>query len=148
TRLSASHSPTQPITAYPPPLRILRPSPPCRQRKAAGRSMPSILVIEETAMLRDLFRRVLEPAGYEVRETGDGAGGVQAYQHGPTDLVLCALFLPSQNGLGFLQELLLDPAAKVVVVSAGGLRPDSNDLAAAREMGTVATLSCFRRKSG
>lgn len=104
--------------------------------------MPSILVIEETAILRDLFRRVLEPEGYEVRETVDGTSGVQAYQEAPTDLVLCDLFLPNQNGLGVLRELLvLDPAVKVVAVSGGGLRPDRNDLAAARELGAIATLS-------
>jgi len=104
--------------------------------------MPSVLVIEGATILRHLFRCVLEPEGYEVREAADGEAGVEAYRQAPADVVLCDVFLPRLGGLGVIQELLrLDPAVKVVALSGGGLWPAGDDLENARRLGAVAALA-------
>src|SRR5262245_60462230 len=83
--------------------------------------VPSVLVIEDEAFLRDLFRKVLEEGGFEVREAGDVAGGVKAYAERPADVVVCDVFLPDGDGLHAIGALRrLDPGARVLAISGSG----------------------------
>ena len=67
--------------------------------------MPRILVIDDSAAIRELLRFLLEEEGYEVIEAADGAEGLQRYQADPTDLVITDLQMPGMHGLELLQAL-------------------------------------------
>ncbi len=88
--------------------------------------MPTtILVIEDDPSLRTGLRMNLQRAGYAVRETPDGGGGLRAYQEQRPDLVLLDLMLPGVDGLEILRRIRRDDAAlPVVVLSALGAEQD------------------------
>jgi two-component system, chemotaxis family, chemotaxis protein CheY len=67
--------------------------------------VPRILVVDDSAAIRELLRFVLEGEGYEVIEAADGAEGLQRYQADPTDLVITDLKMPGMDGLELLKAL-------------------------------------------
>jgi CheY-like chemotaxis protein len=55
-------------------------------------------------------------------EARDGIEGVTLYQAQPTDLVLCDMQMPKQDGLGTLAALRrCDPGVRFVAISGGSL---------------------------
>ena len=81
--------------------------------------MPRILVVDDSAAIRELLRFVLEGEGYEVIEAADGAEGLQRYQAAPTDLVITDLKMPGMDGLELLQALQLVAPTPVLIAISG-----------------------------
>jgi CheY-like chemotaxis protein len=67
--------------------------------------VPRILVIDDSAAIRELLRFILEAEGYEVSEAADGAEGLRRYLSDPTDLVITDLLMPGMDGLELLEAL-------------------------------------------
>jgi CheY-like chemotaxis protein len=102
----------------------------------------TILVIEDNPQARQLFCWALEKAGYRALGAGDGREGLAAFRSARPDLVVCDLFMPEMDGLGFLLELRKHhPGAKVVAISGGGRDAPGDFLHAAMLLGAVAALS-------
>ncbi len=81
---------------------------------------PRILVIEDTELIRALFRDALEGAGYLVTEAADGEEGLAAYRREEPDLVITDIVMPRRGGLSVLGEIRrVSPEARVIVVSGG-----------------------------
>ena len=102
--------------------------------------MNRILIIDDDDQLRELYRDLFEGAGFEVDEAADGFAALQVYSRSLPDVVLCDILMPGMNGLLTISELLrAHPGARIVAIS--GATPDRGDyLAAARQLGAVATL--------
>ena len=67
--------------------------------------VPTILVVDEEAVIRGLIRVILEGAGYQVMEAGTGEAGFELAQRGAVDaLVLDCMGLRS-DGLTTLRRL-------------------------------------------
>ena len=67
--------------------------------------MSKILVIEDEAHTRDMFRDCLEAEGFQTLGAEDGLAGIaQARQHLP-DLVLCDVIMPKLDGYAVLSRL-------------------------------------------
>jgi DNA-binding NtrC family response regulator len=99
--------------------------------------VPTVLLIDDDNQFRPFYRLALERAGFRVVEAAGGLEGVRAYRQSPADVVVLDVFMPGLGGLDVLCELLrLDPAARVVVISAGGEAP----LAEALALGAAAAL--------
>lgn len=64
-----------------------------------------ILVVEDTAEIRDVWRRVLTANGFLVVEAVDGAEGVRKAQQHRFDLILMDLNLPVLDGITAIQQL-------------------------------------------
>ena len=58
-----------------------------------------ILMVDDTAVNRELVKLMLEPLGLEVEEAGGGADGVQAAMTKPYDLILMDVRMPGVDGL-------------------------------------------------
>lgn len=80
-----------------------------------------ILLIDDDALLRGAIRVVLESAGYEVLEAGDGRTALSAFRAHGADLLLVDLFIPEPDGLEVIRAVRADaPDAKIIAMSGGG----------------------------
>jgi two-component system cell cycle response regulator DivK len=105
----------------------------------AAVAKPTILVVEDTAEIREVWQRVLTTAGYRVLQAHDGADGVhQAREHQP-DLILMDITLPVLDGISAVQKLKADGStAHVPVIFVSG---DAFASRRARAVGGSAFLS-------
>jgi DNA-binding response OmpR family regulator len=66
---------------------------------------PTILCIDDEALLREDIVEELEDEGYRVLQASDGHEGLkQILQHRP-DLVICDITMPRKNGYELLKEV-------------------------------------------
>ena len=68
--------------------------------------MARILVVEDEANLRLLYRTELEVEGYEVSDVGTGAEALQVLEYEKIDAVVLDLRLPDVYGLHLLETML------------------------------------------
>lgn len=71
--------------------------------------MPArILIIDDYADNRELFRLMLEQAGYTVSEASNGRAGIEAARTEQPDIALIDLSMPGADGWEVLTELRAD----------------------------------------
>jgi len=101
-----------------------------------------ILVIDDDDQMRTLLRQVMEWAGYEVVEAGDGREGMQKQRKQPVDLVITDLIMPEQEGLETISSLKKEyPGLKIIAISGGGRIGPEAYLPAAQELGADKVFS-------
>jgi DNA-binding response OmpR family regulator len=104
--------------------------------------MKRILVIDDDAMARSIFRSLLEEEGYGVSEAADGATGLRMFREGGWDLVVLDIFMPGLSGLDALQDM--DPersGVPVVVISGAGSATGADPLHLAMTLGASRSFS-------
>jgi serine/threonine protein kinase len=96
---------------------------------ATGGPQARILLLEDDLLVRDLLRRTLESARYEVHETGDGKDTLRLYEESmqsgrPYDLVILDLTIPGgMCGRETMMHLRrLDP--QILAIVSSGYRDD------------------------
>jgi len=65
----------------------------------------SIMVVDDTRSMRKMVAAVLEGAGYEVSEAGDGVEALQLAQSRRFDLVVTDHNMPRMDGVTLVREL-------------------------------------------
>jgi DNA-binding NtrC family response regulator len=95
-----------------------------------------ILIIDDDDRIRDLFRRWLERAGFEVYEAEDGRKGVAMQRAMPVHVLICDLIMPVQEGIETITQFKDNfPEIGIIAISGGGkIGPDSY-LAVAKHLG-------------
>ena len=90
----------------------------------------NILVIDDSATIRNFIRLMLEEANYKVWEACDGQEGSEAYKkYDDIDLVITDIYMPRKSGLEVVVELTKEyKDIKVIVLSDGGKDHFSNEL--------------------
>jgi len=80
---------------------------------------PIVLVVDDEAAIRTLARRILEPAGYRVIESGDGTDALERLDgDAPLDLVLADLEMPGLSGDEMVRRIrVVRPDIKVLYVT-------------------------------
>ncbi len=68
-----------------------------------------LLVIEDDLYTRDLYKEILETAGYSVETASDGDEGLKKIQSGAYSLVLLDVMLPKKDGLSILSAVKQNP---------------------------------------
>jgi DNA-binding response OmpR family regulator len=100
-----------------------------------------VLVIDDSAWVREVVRLMLEAAGHEVRVAADGEEGLRAFRRDRADVVLCDLFMPGKEGLETIREFRRDhPGVPVVAMSGGATRGGVDMLPVARSLGACRIL--------
>jgi CheY-like chemotaxis protein len=104
--------------------------------------MRRILVIEDDAEVRSLYKRILEQAGHEVLEAPDGNVGIRLFKAHNPELIITDIIMPEKEGIETIMELRRDyPAVKIIAVSGGGqAAAGSMCLALAKRLGADRTL--------
>lgn len=88
--------------------------------------MARILIADDEPTFRAFLADVLEGAGHEVLEVGDGEAALVALGREPFDLVLSDQRMPRLDGLGLVRRLgSLAGAPRVVLITAFGTIPDA-----------------------
>src|SRR5689334_21930577 len=99
--------------------------------------MPYILLVDDNETFRASIRSLLEHAGYDVIEAGDGREALHKYSEKPVDLVITDMVMPGMNGMETMLELWRDfPQARFIAMS-GSQRAFNTEfnLECAREFG-------------
>lgn len=90
-------------------------------KRAKSASAGRVLLIEDEPHIRALARMILEDAGYDIDEAGDGDQGVAAIKARPHDVIVLDIMMPGRDGYGVLEAIESMPSRKgtpVIVVTA------------------------------
>lgn len=80
---------------------------------------PPILLVDDEANQREMYKRRLERAGYQVRLAENAEAAVEAVQSQRPEVVVLDIAMPERDGLSVLYELLdLDPSLPVIINTA------------------------------
>ncbi len=103
--------------------------------------MHTILVIEDDIQTRMMLGKMLNGAGYNIVEAGNGKDGVKLFNEIPVDLVLTDIVMPEQEGIETIRMLKeAVPKVKIIAMSGGGRIGPENYLSMARTLGAGQTL--------
>ena len=85
-----------------------------------------ILLVEDDAPLRSVYRTALRVAGFYVNEAGNGLDALRALEADPPDLVVLDLGLPLVSGYAVRAELAAQNHTRdIPVVVVTGSEPDA-----------------------
>lgn len=105
-------------------------------------STMKILVIDDDKAVRQLLRMILEKEGYEVFEADNGKVGVDQLKVLKTDVVICDLLMPVQEGVETISTINeLFPDIQVIAISGGGKIAASSYLSLAETLGVWKTFN-------
>lgn len=83
--------------------------------------MSRILVIDDDPEVRQMLRKMLERAGYDVAEATDGKMAMKHYLAQPADLIITDLIMPEKDGIETITDFRRNsPAVKIIAISGGG----------------------------
>jgi DNA-binding response OmpR family regulator len=94
-----------------------------------------ILVVDDTELIRMIYRDRLRQEGYEVVLASDGIEGLQTAVSEQPDLVLLDLVMPRQNGLDTLRQLKEDPRTQNIPVIILSNRDDQEEIKTGLRLG-------------
>ena len=102
--------------------------------------MPRILIIDDDAAVRTTVRVLLERAGYDIIEAGDGREGSRMLDG--VDLVITDLLMPEVDGVDLLGMIRREGRSVPVIAMSGGGKVDSKSyLDVAKALGAFATIA-------
>ncbi|HET7338612.1 MAG TPA: response regulator [Candidatus Dormibacteraeota bacterium] len=76
----------------------------------------TVLIVDDEAMVRDLYRVALEHAGYQVVEAPDGQAGLEVAATAKPAMILLDVRMPRLNGIEMLRKLKESDATREVPV--------------------------------
>jgi two-component system, cell cycle response regulator DivK len=82
------------------------------------RAQPVILLVEDFADAREMYRDYLEFSGFVVHTAGDGHAAIAMAQRHDPDLILMDLSLPGLDGWEATRRLKADPATAHITIVA------------------------------
>jgi two-component system chemotaxis response regulator CheY len=78
--------------------------------------MKSFLVVDDSRVIRNVARRILEALGFKVDEAADGQQALDACRRTMPDAILLDWNMPVMDGISFLRALRADPGGTSPVV--------------------------------
>jgi CheY-like chemotaxis protein len=104
----------------------------------------TILVVEDTRIVREPLARLLKAEGFEVLAAADGAEAMEQVAVRGVDLILLDVLMPHMHGIAFLETLRADPRFRdVAVIGLTGVT-DTSRLARLRELGVKSIVHKVR----
>ena len=91
-----------------------------------------ILVVEDDADLRRMFRTILAMSGYDVEEAGDGVDALHLIDNQLPDLIVLDLVLRALDGVSVQQELASRAVTRqipIVIVTGSSINTAALDVA-------------------
>lgn len=94
--------------------------------------MPTVLVVDDEAPLRELIRAYLEREGYTVREATNGKDALASVAQSPPDVVVLDLMLPEIDGIEVCRRIRTSSEVYIIMLTA---RADEVDRVVGLEIG-------------
>jgi two-component system response regulator RegA len=95
---------------------------------AATVSAESILLVDDTFVLRERLSMAMQQRGFRVETAGNFDEAVEVFRNRPTDLAVLDLRMPGKSGLELLRKLLeMKPDTRIIILSGFGSIPASID---------------------
>ncbi len=82
--------------------------------------MPSVLVVDDEANIRELVTVYFTAAGFEVRQAADGPSGLRAALDDEPDLILLDIMLPGMEGSDVCRRIREGSAVPIIMLTARG----------------------------
>lgn len=83
--------------------------------------MPSVLVIDDEAGVRESIRLVLGRAGFQVTTADNGLTGIEDFFKRPSDVVIVDIIMPRSNGIEVIKRIRGSfPGARIIAITGGG----------------------------
>lgn len=83
---------------------------------AEGDARPTVLVVDDDAILRDLVATALQRADFDVVAVADGPGALQVVDARQVDVVVCDIAMPGMSGLDVVRALRQRPETATLPV--------------------------------
>jgi len=103
--------------------------------------MSSILLVDDSASVRQTVRLALNGEGHGVAEARDGAQGLEKAVSGRFDLIITDLNMPNMDGLTMVRTLRTKPAVADLPVLFVSTESDPSIKAEAKAAGATGWLS-------
>ena len=84
---------------------------------AAGTSMPTCLIVDDSKVIRKVARHILESLDYAVEEAADGCEALAQVRRAVPDVILLDWNMPVMSGMDFLRalrEARIEPRPRIV----------------------------------
>ena len=80
--------------------------------------MARILIVDDTADVREMLANLLTYGGHEVETAENGLEATDRSREHPPDLLICDLMMPGKGGLDTMEELRKEnPDLKIICIS-------------------------------
>ena len=96
--------------------------------------MCSVLIVEDTPVVREPLERLLRYEGYETVAASNGVEALEAMRRRTPDVILLDVAMPKMNGVRFLQQLRGEERWRGVPVILLTAVMDTTQLRLAREL--------------
>ena len=95
-----------------------------------------ILIVDDDEQIREILRMWLEKSGYEVLEAADGKKGVEIQESTPSEVLICDLIMPGQEGFETITQFKRSfPEVCILAISGGGRIDADSYLPMAQSLG-------------
>ena len=96
--------------------------------------MCSVLIVEDTPIVREPLEKLLRYEGYETEAASNGVEALEAVRRRTPDVILLDVAMPKMNGVEFLQQLRGEERWRDVPVILLTAVMDSRQLRLARDL--------------
>lgn len=76
----------------------------------------TVLVVDDDAIVRDIYRLALERAGFEVLLEADGEAGLRTASSSKPDFIFLDIRMPRLDGIAMLRQIVADPLTRDIPV--------------------------------
>ena len=102
--------------------------------------MKTCLIVDDSAVIRKVARRILEAQAYSITEAADGKETIARCEQAMPDAILLDWSLPDQDGLDVLRAIRRLPDGKIPKIVFCMLEYDQTQVARARHLGANETI--------
>lgn len=99
-----------------------------------------VLIIDDNATFREIYRDSLLNDGYQVLEAVDGEDGMNILHKEHVDAIICDMLMPKKSGMQVLQEISADENLKKIPVIAFSVLGEHSDIEKAKKAGATEYL--------
>jgi len=100
-----------------------------------------VLVVDDSADLRESLKLLLELHGYEVETARDGSAAIELHRRRRVAVVITDIFMAGTEGMETIAKFKAGwPRVRVIAMSGGGEKAKNDYLQAALHIGADATL--------